>query len=100
MDSCFSLPALQSAYRTGHSTETAMVKVQSDIICIMDNNQITQLVLLGLSAAFDTVDHCVLSTVMQNQYGVSSTTLGWIESYFTGRYQQVSIGSVSLTSSH
>ncbi len=54
---------------------------------------ITQLVLIDLPAAFDTVNHCILSTVMQNQYGVSSTALEWIESYLTGRYQQVSIGS-------
>ncbi len=66
MDSWFPLPSLQSAYRTGHSTETAMVKVQSDILCNMDNQQITQLVFIDLSAAFDTVYHCVLSTVMQN----------------------------------
>ncbi len=93
MDSWFPLPSLQSAYRTGHSTETAMLKVQSDILCNMDNKQITQLVVIDLSVAFDTVDHCLLSTVMPNQYGVSSTALEWIESYLTGRYQQVSVGS-------
>ena len=53
-------PALQSVYRAGHSTETALLKVYSDILINMDNQRVTLLVLLDLSSAFDTVDHKVL----------------------------------------
>lgn len=54
------LPELQSAYRPGHSTETALLKVKNDLLLNMDGQRVTLLVLLDLSAAFDTVDHDVL----------------------------------------
>ena len=47
----------QSAYRKRHSTETALTRVQNDILRAMDDSKATVLVLLDLSAAFDTVDH-------------------------------------------
>ena len=50
-------PLLQSAYRAGRSTETALLKVQNDILLNMDRMRVTLLVLLDLSGAFDTVDH-------------------------------------------
>ena len=53
-------PLLQSAYHPGHSTETALLKVQNDIVLNMDWKRVTLLLLLDLSAAFDTVDHQVL----------------------------------------
>ena len=53
-------PLLQSAYRKGHSTEAALLRVQNDILMNMDRQQVTLLVLLDLSAAFDTVDHGIL----------------------------------------
>ena len=47
---------LQSAYRAGHSTETALLNVDNDILLNMDHQRVTLLVLLDLSSAFDTVD--------------------------------------------
>ena len=47
-------PLLQSAYRKGHSTETALLKVQNDILCNMDSQRVALLVFLDLRAAFDT----------------------------------------------
>ena len=52
----------QSAYRKFHSTETALLKVKTDIIKAMDNQEITCLILLDLLAAFDTVDHTIFWT--------------------------------------
>ena len=54
------LPRYQSAYRKRHSTETAMLRVWSDILTAADRCHITLLGLLDLSAAFDCVDHDVL----------------------------------------
>ena len=53
---------LQSAYKQFHSTETALLKVHSDINLNIDNGNITALTLLDLSAAFDTIDHNILIT--------------------------------------
>ena len=47
-------PEMQSAYREHHSTETALLKVKNDILMNMDMGHVTLLVLLALSAAFDT----------------------------------------------
>ena len=45
---------LQSAYKQQHSTETALIKVTNDIFMSMGEQYVTLLVLLDLSAAFDT----------------------------------------------
>lgn len=51
---------LQSAYKQGHSTETTLVKVQNDILRSIDERNCVALLLLDLSAAFDTIVHCIL----------------------------------------
>ena len=73
-------PLLQSAYRTGHSTETALLKVQNDILLAMDRQHITPLVLLDLSAAFDTVDHQALLYHLEVTYRITGTALQWFRS--------------------
>ena len=54
------------AYKRFHSTETALLKINNDIICNMDNGKVTALTLLELSAALDTIDH---STLLERLYG-------------------------------
>ena len=49
-------PLSQSAYRTGHGKETALLKVHNDILLSIDKKRVTLLVLLDLSAAFDIVN--------------------------------------------
>ena len=51
---------LQSAYKKSLSTETALIKVHNDIVTAIDSGHSVILVLLDLSAAFDTVDHRIL----------------------------------------
>jgi len=43
-----------------HSTKTAIVKVLGDILKALDGSDLTMLMLLDLSAAFDTVDHAII----------------------------------------
>ena len=74
-------PVLQSAYRKCHSTETALLKVQNDILMNMNSQHVTLLVLLDLSAAFDTVDHEVLLNRLKSSIGISGTALKWFASY-------------------
>jgi len=51
------MPDLQSAYCANHSTETAVLRVLSDILSALDRGDFSVLMLLDLSAAFDTIDH-------------------------------------------
>ena len=82
---------LQSAYKNFHSTETALVRVQNDILCAIDNNESVILLLLDLSAAFDTVDHSILLSRLRDRFGVNGTALAWFESYLTSRKQFVQV---------
>jgi len=47
------LPSLQSAYRKKHSTETAVLKVITDVLRAADRGEVSLLCMLDLSAAFD-----------------------------------------------
>ena len=82
---------LQSAYRRSHSTETALLKVQSDILESLDNGRVTVLVMLDLSTAFDTLDHGIMLHHFASLFGISGAALGWIASYLHDRYQVVVI---------
>ena len=85
------LPVSQSAYRQFHSTEPALLKVQNDILINMDNEEVTLLVMLDLSAAFDTIDHNILIDILKNDFGVVDSALQWFRSYLAIRKQQVVI---------
>jgi len=70
---------LQSAYRPLHSTETALLKVTDDIYRSMDNGSFTAVVSLDISAAFDALDHSVLSRRLQSDFSIEGTALAWIQ---------------------
>ena len=85
---------LQSAYKQFHSTETALLKVHNDILRGIDEQKVCMLVLLDLSAAFDTVDHEILLSRLEDRFGITGTALAWYKSYLSGRSQQVSVNGV------
>ena len=66
---------LQSAYRAQHATETAILKINNDILGGLDKGKCTVLASLDLSAAFDTVDYAIFLKRLQNLYGVEQTAL-------------------------
>ena len=80
---------MQSAYREGHSTETALIRIQNGVLRSIDSKRCVFLVLLDLSAAFDTVDHRILVTRLSDRFGVRGSALQWIESYLSERKQFV-----------
>ncbi len=82
----------QSAYRKYNSTETALLKVQNDILMHLDISDTDILVLLELSAAFDTFDHDILFMRMEKRCGIKGTALKFIKSYLSDRKQKVIIG--------
>ena len=84
-------PMLQSAYGKGHSTETALLRVVNDILSSMNKQHVSILVLLDLSAAFDTVDHAILLRRLETSFGITDAALAWFSSYLSGRSQRVSV---------
>ncbi len=80
----------QSANKKYHSTETALRCVHNNILRALDSGQCVLLILLDLSAAFDTVDHAILLSRLTNM-GVTGRALSWFRSYLTGRTQTVQI---------
>jgi len=85
------LPDLQSAYRAQHSTETAVLKVLSDIhvLTAADRKDLSMLTLLDLLAAFDTADHPILLRRLKISYGLNGVVHLWISSYLTNCTQYV-----------
>ena len=70
-----------SAYKSGHSTETALVRVKNDIMMSIDHGGSVLLVLLDLSAAFDTVDHNALFSRLKDIFSLLGKVLKWFRSY-------------------
>ena len=88
----------QSAYKKHHCTETALIKVQDDILRAIDNNCCVTLLLLDLSAAFDTVDHRILLDRLSERFGIIGNALEWFRSYLFNRHQVVKVNSHESTS--
>ena len=94
LNKCNLAEMFQSAYREGHSVETALVRVHNDIMRAFDEKKSVILVPLDLSAAFDTVDHDRLLAVLNSRIGITGAAPSWFESYLKGRIQHVAIKNV------
>ena len=86
------IPDYQSAYREGYSCETVVIKLHNDILWAMENQEVMACVLLDLSAAFDTVDHDLLLSVLSNRYNIQDSALQWYTSYLRPREFKVCVG--------
>ena len=82
-----------SQCRSFHSTETATLSVHNDLVRATDNGQVTALVLLDLSAAFDTVDHDILLSVLSKRFSITDTVFDWCQSYLNDRTQAFSFAN-------
>ena len=84
----------QSSYKRFHSTETALLKVKSDFLQYVDNNKTVLMVLLDMSAAFDTVDHPIILQRLGDRFELREFVASWFQSYFETHTMGVSMGNV------
>ena len=85
-----------SAYRKKFSCETVLLKLVNDILWAMENKEVSTVVSMDLSAAFDIVDHDILLEVLEKQYGIPDIVRSWYEFYLRPRGFKVCIGEEYL----
>ena len=76
------LSSSQSAYRSGHSTETALLALQNDVLQSAGRGRGTIVVLYDLTAAFDTINQDTLLDLLEVDFGFRDLVLAWFASYF------------------
>lgn len=86
----------QSGFRAKHSMETALVKITNNLLCAADTGLLSILILLDLSAAFDTISHPILIERLAN-IGIIGGALSWFCSYLTDRQQFVQLKHYKFT---
>ena len=80
-NSCNLGEQIHSAYRTFHSTETALLQVFNDILCAIYQRQCVILILLNLAAAFDTIYYNIMVVRLRERFSINGTALDWLTSY-------------------
>ena len=85
------LNKFESAYRSGYSTETALLRIVNDTRRAADDGALTALVALDISAAFDAADHTILCDRLRDEFGVDGVALRWLESFVGDRSQYVAV---------
>ena len=81
----------QHGYKVFHGCETLLLKLVNDVLIGFDSNSGTILLLIYLSAAFDTVDIAKLLDILEKDIGITGFALKWFKSFLTGRTQRVKI---------
>ncbi|KAL5262659.1 hypothetical protein ACHWQZ_G008156 [Mnemiopsis leidyi] len=85
----------QSAYKKHHSTETLLIRIWNDLLVAADEKSATVVMMLDLSAAFDTVDHNLLLNILEKEIGLRGNVLKWFTSFLKGRSQRIPLGSTT-----
>ena len=75
------LPDFQSAYQKPYSMATSLITPTNNILWSMERQHITSLSILGLSAAFNTVDHNILLHILEQKFGFCGKALKWFQNY-------------------
>ena len=88
----------QFGYKKHHSTEMLLLKFLNDLLIGVDSRNGVVVMLIDLSAAFDTVDHHKLLNILSNELQIKGIALKWFRSFLINRSQRVLIGD-SLSSS-
>ena len=83
-----------SAYRKHHSTETLLTKIHSDIMMNMDRQELTLLILLDLSAAFDSICQTKLLKILEHRFKIRKEVLNWLKMYILNRQQKVKVNDI------
>ena len=91
------MPEYQSAYRKNFSCETALVKIINDYLWNMENQWVTSIVTIDLSATFDRVDHQILIDVLKKRFNIEGVALKWFANYLTSRSCKAMVEDVHST---
>ena len=83
----------QFGYKKNHSVETLMLKLVDDILVAVDKKFGVVMLIVDLSAAFDTVDHSLRMKILNEKYQISGSALKWINSFLSDRSQRVKVGN-------
>ena len=75
-------------------SETVLLRILNDLLTFLDNDKTAVLILLDLSAAFDTIDHEILLSRLKNSFGIQNSALSWFRSYLSERKQSVFINGI------
>ena len=86
------IPDYQSAYRRGYSCETSVLRLLNDVLWAMEKQEVLPCIFLDLSAAFDTVDHDLLLSILQHRFAIRGSALNWFDSYLRPRGFKVCVG--------
>ena len=91
------IPDFQSAYHKNYSIETSLLKLTNDILWGFESQNITSTVILDLSAAFDTIDHDILLTILSNHLRIQGTALNWFKKYLQPWFFKVAVDGKCLS---
>ena len=83
----------QSAYRPGHCTKTALLKVVNDLFLSPSKGNISVLALIDFSSAVDTIDHPILVHRLHADFGFTDTVILWFSCYLTDRTHYISLSN-------